>query len=169
MQIKSLPNQRLSTTQVINALKDKTYGDTFTFDELSTYAGLDVREYRSVITGAKNYLLKHHGKLLVSLRGIGYRISKPGEFSTVAGSYRNKAGKDLKRGRMILSVADLSEMTDKEKEETCKESGKISWLITATKIASKEKLGKRINFVRPPSEQEIVQFLLNKSQSNGGK
>jgi hypothetical protein len=96
MEVKSLPNRRLSTTQVINALKNKSYGDTFTFDELSTYAGLDVREYRSVITGARNYLLKHHGKLLTNLRGVGYRISKPGEFSTVAGSYRNKAGKDKK-------------------------------------------------------------------------
>ena len=167
--IRQLPNLRLSTTQLINALKDKPFGETFTFGELEELAGLDVREHRSVLEAAKKSLLKNQGKLLANLRGIGYRISKPGEMHVSAGSYRNKATKDLKRGRRIIDVVDMSGMSDKEKEETCKEGGKISWLISATKVASKEKLGQMINFVRPPSEQEIVRFLLTKSQSNGEK
>jgi hypothetical protein len=165
MDVGNLPNLKQSVFVLEQALKDRDFGETFTFDQLDKMADLDVRKYRSVLESVKKSMLKHHGKLFINLRGIGYRICKPGEYHVAAGSYRRKAGRSLKKGSEILSVADLSAMSEEDKIRTIKEAGKNQLLLIATKIASKEKLSSKIDYSRPPSEESIIKFLLDKSST----
>jgi len=165
MDVGNLPNLKQSATVLEQALKDRNVGETFTFDQLNAMSNIDVRKYRSVLESVKKAMLKHHGKLLTNLRGIGYRICQPGEFHVAAGNYRKKAGKSLKKGSEILSVADLSAMSDEDRIRTVREAGKNQLLLIATKIASKEKISSKIDYSRPPSEESVIRFLLDKSST----
>jgi hypothetical protein len=56
-------------------------------------------------------------------------------------------------------------MSEEDKIRTIKEAGKNQLLLIATKIASKEKLSSKIDYSRPPSEESIIKFLLDKSST----
>lgn len=158
----NLPNLRQATQALETALKDHDYGETFSFDQLDNMAGLDVRKYRSVVESVKKSLLRHHGKLLVNLRGLGYQICQPGNFHVVSGSYRNKAGKCYRKAQSIIKVANYDLMSEEDRQKTIKEAGKVHWLVSANALASKEKKGRQIDYSRPPSEEAILKFLMDK-------
>ena len=59
-------------------LKSKPIGSSYSYKTLSAASGTDVLRHRDVIESVRNRLLKHHEKLLVNIRGYGYRIADLG-------------------------------------------------------------------------------------------
>ena len=159
----NLPNLKLCSSQLEQALKVKALGETFTYPELSELAGCDVLECRTVLETTKRNLLRHHNILLSNIRGTGYRICEPGQFHVEAQGYMKKSTKALKKSSQILNVADLSQMSEEDKLETIKQAGKCQMLLIVSKIASKDKLANVIDYSRPPSEESVLKFLIDKS------
>jgi fructose-1-phosphate kinase PfkB-like protein len=90
--IGQMPNLKLAAQALEQALAEQEYGTTISFDELNEMAGLDVRQYRSVLEAVKRSLMRHHNRVLINLRGRGYQIAQQNQYRTVASSYRKNAG-----------------------------------------------------------------------------
>lgn len=95
------------------------FGALLTYAELTTALQLsDVPDPRPVIRGAvtaaRPVLLRDHGRVLIPLRGEGYRIGNPGELAGVAQGHRMRADRQLGQALAVVTHGDTNGMTDAE-------------------------------------------------------
>lgn len=97
------------------------YGDVLTFADLA--AAIDVEDdeqgrsqVRQTVSAARPLLLSDHGRLLVAVRGKGYRVALPGEAAGVAQDHRRRADRSIGRALAVIDKADVSAATDEERK-----------------------------------------------------
>ena len=95
------------------------YGDVLTFTELAE--SIDVADddagrsqVRQAVSAARPLLLNDHGRLLVAVRGKGYRVALPGEAAGVAQDHRRRADRQISKAVAIVDSADTTGMTPEE-------------------------------------------------------
>lgn len=98
-----------------------TYGDVLTYTELAQ--ALDVEDddagraqVRQTVSAARPLLLSDHGRLLVAVRGKGYRVALPGEAAGVAQDHRRRADRQIGKALAVIDKADMSAATDEERQ-----------------------------------------------------
>lgn len=95
------------------------YGDVLTFTELAQ--AIDASDddagrgqVRQVVSAARPLLLADHGRLLVAVRGKGYRVALPGEAAGVAQDHRRRADRQISKAVAIVDSADTTGMSPEE-------------------------------------------------------
>jgi hypothetical protein len=96
-----------------------SFGDVLTFTELAE--AIDVQDdepgrgqVRQAVSAARPVLLADHGRLLVAVRGKGYRVALPGEAAGVAQDHRRRADRQISKAVAIVDSADTKGMTPEE-------------------------------------------------------
>ena len=96
-------------------LQDKKDGESFDFKTLSDAAGADIRN-GSVVLSAKKSLLKK-GKLLVSIKGFGYKIADTKSKIAESSAYRRRSLKAVNRSYKILRSVDQNTLDNTTRPE----------------------------------------------------
>lgn len=95
------------------------FGDVLTFTELAQAIDTSDDEpgraqVRQAVSTARPLLLGDHGRLLVAVRGKGYRVALPGEASGIAQDHRRRADRQIGKAVAIIDSADTKGMTPEE-------------------------------------------------------
>jgi len=96
------------------------YGDILTFPDLAEALNLADDEagraqVRQTVSAARPLLLQDHGRALVAVRGIGYRVALPGELAGIAQDHRRKADRQISKALAVVDHADMTAATDEER------------------------------------------------------
>ena len=137
--------------QLEHALKDLPYGTRLSFQELSTMAGVDILENRSIVACVNRHLVKHHNCCLVSVRAYGYMVSKPRQ----AGFNLPYAqGRD---GYLILDVMQI--------EEKPGEKGKQALLVVYRDLDKNKEEDAAIRKAAP-LDTSVIEILKTRKKSD---
>lgn len=94
------------------------YGTELTYEQLGHALGLDATydraQIRQAVAAARDLLTLDHSRALVAVRGVGYRVARPGEHAGIAQAHRRKADRQLSRALAVVTHADESAMTPDE-------------------------------------------------------
>jgi hypothetical protein len=110
---------------LIEAIAQAGYGRELSYTELGRVIGLQPGEADSVhgrqlihraANAAKRPLLVSCSRVLVSVRGKGYRVALPSESASIAISYRDGAERKIKKAVDTLAYTDEREMTAAERQ-----------------------------------------------------
>lgn len=99
---------------------DGRYNDVITFEQLGKALDLDPddvngrNQIRQAVSTARPVLLKRHGRVLISDRGRGYRIGRPGEYAGVAEAYRDRGQRQFTKALAVIEHAPEADMTPEE-------------------------------------------------------
>lgn len=85
--------------------------DLITKEEILALVGMN---YASPLRKASDEMLVQHRRAIVSERGVGYRLAKANEHSTLAERYHRKASSSAQRGINVVTFVRRDELTDRE-------------------------------------------------------
>lgn len=97
------------------AVKDAEIDHVFTWADLRTITGLDVQERREVIYIANKELLKDNKKMLINVRGKGYKVCPPDEQLNHASNRKTRGCRQFKKGILEVQGLDTKKMSQEEK------------------------------------------------------
>lgn len=150
--------------QLEKFLKDKPDGSKFTFEELSTEAGRDVKVDRYLIASVMRILARHHDRVLRSVRGVGYEIVKQEEIVDVSQAFRKSAKNKIVRAYDVISTVDVSKLSQADLAKYLKEQAKVGTLLTVCKVIDSRKLLKKgAGQVSVPTEGSVMALLFNRN------
>lgn len=84
---------------VFDAIEHLDHGDEITYERLSHILGRDILENRQPIYDADKHLQRIHGKALVNVKNVGYRIAVPDEAVDIVAARMKRAKRQIRRGR----------------------------------------------------------------------
>jgi len=97
-----------------------SYDEVITFEQLGKALSLDPASdqgrtrIRQAVTAARPTLLRDRRRVLVSDRGVGYRVGRPGEFAGVAEQHRDRGQRQISRALAVIEHAPEADMTSDE-------------------------------------------------------
>jgi len=96
------------------------FGDVIPFADLA--GAIDVgddeagrSQVRQAVSAARPLLLNDHGRALVAVRGVGYRVARPGEMAGIAQDHRQRADRQIGKALAIIDKADMSAASEEER------------------------------------------------------
>ena len=91
---------------------DKSYGETVTHKELADAAMVKPgqKDYRYLMSAVGKKMLET-GRMIESVRGVGYRLVEPDKYSTKSVDCVLSAGRRMDKGVKILDNAPVADMT----------------------------------------------------------
>jgi hypothetical protein len=104
--------------EIMNAACLWDYGTIHEHEYIANliFAKVGSRNYRNAVARANKELIQH-GKMLKSIRGIGYEVVKPGEYVKTSKKYAEQARKQYSVAKEILECAPKAYMTKEERLE----------------------------------------------------
>jgi hypothetical protein len=159
---------RHATRALEDFLKHQEYGFFVDFKKLNAIAGVDIStpKYRYVLEAAKRNLLRHHDRVLISVRGKGYEIGITDKCLAQSTAYRKRSYKAAKTAFQITGTIDLSKIDPAEQAKILNEQCKAGALLVMYK-ATENKLindNKAPLLLGSPTETEVVKMLLDKAK-----
>jgi hypothetical protein len=162
-------NLRHAAKALEDDLKVRDYGSFVDFKTLNTIAGVDIStpKYRYVLEAAKRALLRHHDRVLVSVRGKGYEIATTPQCIAASAGYRKRSYRAAKTSFEIVNTVDLSKVSDAERDKIVSEQCKAGALLVTYKACENKLLnspGPRV--LNAPTETDVVKLLLDISKKS---
>ena len=114
----SRPDGRSYQQVVVELVKDQEPGTLYTYDNISQTLskGMDriltKAEVQSAVNAAKRRLLWEQKRTLVSIRGVGYRLSHAQDHSPLALSHQRRSYVQMKRGITLLENVRWDELDE---------------------------------------------------------
>lgn len=98
---------------VVDYIANRPYGETITHDEIAEISETkkDTRDYWYLMSKVQKKLVDH-GHIVTNVRGIGYRVVDPDDYSAVSVNHAVKGAKLIDKGVKVLRNAPLSDMSD---------------------------------------------------------
>jgi xylose isomerase len=98
---------------VYDEVLSRPYGDQITFDDLKALLDTDDRNRVHRAVGRCNQVLTRENvpRILGNVRGVGYRILQPGEYTGQALNIQSQARRKMTNAVDLMRVAPLDEMT----------------------------------------------------------
>jgi hypothetical protein len=110
---------------LIEVIAQSGYGRELSYVELGRAIGLGDGESSTIhgrhlihraANAAKRPLLVSHSRVIVSVRGEGYRVALPSESASIAMNYRDGADRKIRKAVDTLAYTDEREMTVAERQ-----------------------------------------------------
>lgn len=162
-------NLRHASKALEDFLKLKEYGTFIDFKTLNSIAGVDISsyKYRYVLEAAKRSLIRHHDRVLISVRGKGYEIGTTEKCLAQSASYRKKSFKSAKTAFQITGTIDISRASQEEQLKILNEQCKAGALLVMYKASENKLINNKQEpiVIEAPTETEIVKMLLDKSKN----
>jgi len=152
-----------------NHIKSQPYGTFISFKELKLISGVDIQDYkyRYILETAKRTLLRHHDRVLISIRGKGYEIGETSAVIAESAGYRKKSYNAAKKAFQIIKTIDLSTLQEAEKIKVINEQCKGGLLLVAYKATENQLLNNPEDGLKlaQPTENSIIKILLERAQN----
>lgn len=100
------------------SILNRGYGEIVTHEEIEKIIGIPRRnrtKYQQIVQAAKKILFYQHGKKLESVRNIGYRFVKPGDYVSSSLGHYKRGFREIKKGKDTLDLAPVNDMTEEER------------------------------------------------------
>lgn len=105
-------NRSEKVNTIVEQFANMGYGESLTHKQIAEMIGIKSTDgsYRYIVHQAQKHLLGH-GKMIECVRGVGYRVVQPDDYTT-ASARRIVAGvRQIDKGAKILSHAPTKDMT----------------------------------------------------------
>lgn len=101
---------------IYDLFKDKESEFFLSYDQIATMTGFSKSLFVALINNSVNYhLLKKHNKILVNVRGEGYKIANPNEQDKHADGRKRKGRSQIRKAVVELTFIDTSGMSEDQK------------------------------------------------------
>jgi hypothetical protein len=103
--------------KLVNAVKEKPYGDVLTFDSIGYIIDQKhgTMRYQDILQTAKKRL-EIAGHMLVNVRGVGYKVCQPDNYTGEGVRKMRQGARRIDRGAKILAHAPVNDMTQQARE-----------------------------------------------------
>ena len=147
------------------ALSKADYGSSYSWDALSKIAGTDLKKNRSLIQVIKRKLMNESQRVLVSVFGVGYRITKPNETWEQAQKRRKEGHRKVRLSLEMLQATPVESLTEDERKRFVAEQARSGVVLCAFRAVESRKLvdkaTKAVN-ITVPSNSLLVELLRKK-------
>lgn len=102
----------------VEVVMTMSYGDVISHSEISKVIGepYGIPKYNSIIQKAKKILLNDYGRMLESIRGNGYRVVQPDNYTDHSLRHFKRSFNEAKKGTEILNHAPTKDMSEEGRE-----------------------------------------------------
>lgn len=105
-------NRTEKTRKIVELFAGMDYGESLTHGQIADYLGIKKtdKEYRYLVSQAQKQLIEH-GKMVECVRGIGYRLVAPDDYTLASTKCVATGVKRINKGAKILANAPVHSMT----------------------------------------------------------
>lgn len=105
-------NRSDKVNKIVETFACMDYGESMTHGQIAELVGVKKTdsEYRYLIHQSQKHLL-NHGKMVESIRGVGYRVVNPDDYTTTATRCVTTGVRKINKGAQILAHAPVANMT----------------------------------------------------------
>lgn len=102
---------------LVNAVKERNYGDVLNFDEIGGIINQKhgTMKYQDILQTAKKRL-EMSGHMIVNMRGIGYKVCDPDNYTGEGVRYMRQGARKIDRGAKIVAHAPVNDMSQAARE-----------------------------------------------------
>lgn len=102
---------------LVKVAEGANYGDVLSFDEIDRIIGQrkGTLAYNSILQAARNRLIST-GHMIVNVRGIGYKVCTPDNYTGEGVRYMRQGARKIDRGTKILIHAPVNDMSPEARE-----------------------------------------------------
>lgn len=110
-------NRQESIDALVKAVNERNYGDVLDFKEIGyiIHQEYGTRQYSDILHAAMKRL-EVTGHMIVNLRGIGYKVLSPDDYTSEGVKRVRQGAKRIDRGTKVLNHAPVNEMTQQARE-----------------------------------------------------
>lgn len=105
-------DRREKVNTIVERFASMNYGESLTHNQIAEMVGIKKTdgEYRYLISQSQKHLLAH-GKMIESVRGVGYRVVFPDNYTLISTRCVASGVRRIDNGMKILAHAPVKEMT----------------------------------------------------------
>lgn len=110
-------NRKEAIDNLVKAVEERSYGETLSFAEIG---GIINQKYGSttysdILQAARKRLIAA-GHMIVNVRGIGYKVCDPDNYTGEGVRYMRQGARKIDRGAKIISHAPVNDMSPAARE-----------------------------------------------------
>lgn len=164
----SLPILRQCARKLEMWIKDLPLETVITWEQIAEVSELPTirKDYRHVLETTKRALLRHHGKILISVRNEGYLIGAPKHIMEHTSKGRKRATNIARTNLKKLSTIDRNKLSDQEIVQLCNEQVKNGMMVMVYKVHENKLLKSDTVKLNQVSEIELMKQLLKCSENS---
>lgn len=105
-------NRQDAINNLVNAVKERDYGTVLNFDEIGGIINEKYGTYRygDILQAARKRLVEA-GHMIVNIKGIGYKVCPPDNYTGEGVRHMRLGAKKIDRGTKIINHAPVAEMS----------------------------------------------------------
>lgn len=132
-------NRKDSIDGIVKAVENRSYGDVLTFAEIGEIIGqrYGTMAFGSILQAARKRLIEA-GHMIVNVRGIGYKVCYPDNYTGEGVRYMRMGARKIDRGAKIISHAPVNDMSPEAREAHNRVNDRMVTLQAAMAGASVE-------------------------------
>lgn len=102
---------------LVKAVSERNYGDTLDFKEIGyiIHQEYGTHAYNDILQAAKKRL-ELAGHMIVNVRGVGYKVLQPDDYTQEGVKRVRQGAKRIDRGAKVLNHAPVNDMTQQARE-----------------------------------------------------
>lgn len=124
---------------LVKAVEDRNYGDVLTFDEIAGIINVKrfTTSFHDILQTARKRLIVE-GHMIVNVRGIGYKVCPPDNYTDVGVRYMRQGARRIDKGAKVLNHAPVNDMSQAAREAHNRVNDRMTRLQAAMAGASVE-------------------------------
>lgn len=132
-------NRKESIDTLVKAVEECNYGDVLNFDEIGEIINQKhgSMKYNDILQAARKRLITT-GHMIVNVRGVGYKVCCPDNYTTEGIRYMRQGAQRIDRGAKILHHAPVNDMSQDAREAYNRINDRMTRLQAAMAGASVE-------------------------------
>ena len=132
-------NRKEAIDSLVKAVEERDYGDVLTFDSIGYIIGQKHGsvKYGDVLQAARKRL-EMAGRMIVNVRGIGYKVCLPDNYTGEGVRKMRQGARRIDRGAKILAHAPVNDMSPQARESYNRVNDRMVRLQAAMAGASVE-------------------------------
>jgi len=110
-------NRQEAIGSLVKAVKERNYGDILDFKEIGyiIHQEYGTHAYNDILQAAKKRL-ELAGHMIVNVRGVGYKVLQPDDYTQEGVKRVRQGAKRIDRGTKVLNHAPVNDMTQQARE-----------------------------------------------------
>jgi hypothetical protein len=110
-------NRQEAIDSLVKAVEERNYGDILDFKEIGyiIHQEYGTHAYSDILQAAKKRL-ELAGHMIVNVRGIGYKVLQPDDYTQEGVKRVRQGAKRIDRGTKVLNHAPVNDMTQQARE-----------------------------------------------------
>ena len=128
-----------SIDRLVEAIEERDYGDVLNFDEIGGIINQKYgsQRYGDILQAARKRLIAA-GHMIVNVRGVGYKVCQPDNYTGEGVRYMRQGARKIDRGAKIINHAPVNDMSAEAREAHNRVNDRMTRLQAAMAGASIE-------------------------------